>query len=79
MLTFSIEINILLSTAGESAGFWFGGTSNKISYMNCSQLQYSQWRRQNFGLGDIQQKFTQQKLLKTFKILKNLYKILTKF
>ena len=50
-----------------------GGTSNKISYMNSTQVLYCTVqsynvhftvRRKTFGSENIQQKFTQRKLLK---------------
>ena len=57
-------------------GFWFGGTSDKISYMNSSQVLYCNGVAKISVRVDIQQKCTHQRLLKNFeKFIKHLHKI----
>ena len=49
-------------------GFWFGGNLGQNFIHEFHSSHVLQWRRQNFGSerGDIQQKWTHQRLLKIF-------------
>ena len=60
---------------GRRQDFGSGGTSDKISYMNSSQVLYCNGVAKVSVLGDIQQKCTLQRILKNFeKFIKNMYK-----
>ena len=84
MLSYHIIFKNLLDThdffiyvylTGSAPGFWFGGTSDKSSYMNSSQVLYCNGVAKISVLGDIQQECTRQTLLKNIeKFIKDLHK-----
>ena len=71
---------IIYICSGAAPGFWFGGTSDKISYMNSFQVLCCNDVVKISVRGDIQQKCTHQRLLKNFeKFIKKLAQKFKKF